>query len=1458
MKKKIKKIFVGLLILSVMITALGYFASQYTFRVPRSVIKAIQSFLLSSYSLKLDVDDLKINLSDHRISAKNLSFTQTDFDLPFLKLRSTEVTFVSGTGIFDFYHARAAIEHIKIDDVFLDPGSLVSEPGAAPFTLKKIPATQLLVSGLVVRVGASDFALEDFLFSYDSSGVHANFDLSYTKDPLGGSAKLDAIAHIETGQTRARLTWANENFASFVPLMMLRVMYGLGINSGNAAVNLNWNGNLHERISAPVDNLGKLLGTELSGSVIVRDCNLDYAGLRGEMHADFARVVDEPWKGRLGLDLGSSSVSLNAYWPQHIQHPGAFATDFSVKNLSFSTQQLQSLGIDMPDLDVGNIDLVGAVIGDGSDLTGSGTLEIVDCAYDLVELSVAKVLWKLNNKQEMDIDAVAKMNAGNIAANGRFVLAGENAGDLVLKGDFDNGNLSLLDKIVDAPVEGTASGGFLLSLNLLNPGAVGYEIDFSIVDHLIYTFNPRLLTGKLHGKGPEWVLADPIANFSDGSSILAKGFISQNSIKTAVTVNNVDLANFGLPDHIVSGRASLKADVGGSFSDIKASGEVRAKSISLMGQHVDTFKAIVKLDNEILDLMPIVAKPAAHAKIDGRFSINIYTGDILSFQLNFQRLGVDFVLPFLPEWLADTGLAGVLVGSIAFDQNSDGDQWDIFIDAHQIAIYDEAIDSIFFEGSIFGRQGEVRNLWIKAFGGSILLNGQILGAQQFEGSVEAESLSLNKINIVQKLIPDIQGEVSCQGSVEWDGPSKQGYFTLFGNEVKVRDRYLGNFGGEIEIDEVGVRVVSGEFDRLGLTVDGKLSWAGRQPYSVELNLNESDFSFITTAHGLDALDYGGFVVTGKSYFEGDLASATPDLVDLQIESLRLKRENDVIVSNRPMHVIYQNESVEVRSLELKYRQGVIGIEGLYRPGAETALMIKGEDFSVDALGKLFNLPDWNYDGELSIDAGLYGVVPDLNLKVNANINNFTIDNRHIPEIYLNAHGNRSEIVIDSAGINLPSSSLSVKGSVELKDYLDIKAIDLNLSIPKSPLIDLPGLLPQLLREASGTIEANLDLTGEPRKPVLSGDLRLTADKLQLSAMRTPITNLVVESSTRDQIIHLDRFEARLGRGSATGQGSINFRDGPGYLDVTLNAQKVDASWMNVELDNASASVKIGGDLYNPVIRGDVLIPRGRFNITADILKPAKPAGLILNSLDYKFNFNVPGNFWLRSSFINSEMRGKFSIAGTLDDFYIDGRVQVVKGNLFFQRQRFVIERGEMNFGGFDDTLDPTFTLKSQGQIQNTQIFLTLQGRVSSFTPRIYSSPPMSEGDILSMLAIGRDLSSIGQSENGGNFETEVFEGLKNSYISALVGTTISAALNLDELFLSSLYDQSTGKARSHVRVGKYVSKNIFVAYEGVLDESEEETYIFEYHLPRGFVVNLEFKEPEKEQRIGVKYDWRFR
>lgn len=134
---------------------------------------------------------------------------------------------------------------------------------------------------------------------------------------------------------------------------------------------------------------------------------------------------------------------------------------------------------------------------------------------------------------------------------------------------------------------------------------------------------------------------------------------------------------------------------------------------------------------------------------------------------------------------------------------------------------------------------------------------------------------------------------------------------------------------------------------------------------------------------------------------------------------------------------------------------------------------------------------------------------------------------------------------------------------------------------------------------------------------------------------------------------------------------------------------------------------------------------------------------------------------------------------------------------------------------------------------------------------------MAEGDLLALLTLGRNLEEAKRTNAVDLFESEILDGLKNTYISGLLGSTISTALNLDELFLGSLFDRTTGVTRSFLRVGKYIGSNFFLAYEGTLSNEDKKTYILEYRLPKGFFLNMEVEKPTDRIRYGLKYDWRF-
>lgn len=1455
MKKKIRKLFYYGLATLLVLGAIIYYAWQYTYDLPASVVSGIRDYTRSFHNIDFSAESIRLNLPKQKISARKLQL-RIPGAKDFAVLDEVRVFLASGTGPLDLYFNQFAVERVEVDGLNIDFTAPLPERDKKE-TPPDIPVTQILVNGLNLNTSVTALNVPDYHLAMVRSSSHANVEMNFAKGPLGGVGKFAGMVDLKGGDASARLVWEQNDFSGFLPLIYLWHLYGLNVVSGSAELEMNWQGNLFSRIRNPGADIAGLLNKELTGQLKLEECRFVLGNTQGQLDLSAARSADLPWSLSLQADDGTGSVRLDAEYKGREGSLTDFVAEIAGERVVLPQTLLNALGVQFKNTVVGESDFVGKFSGDISQVAGYGSAAIRRWKYQEKSIDEAAVNWRLDKDTRFAVSGNLSSEIGNLQASASIFLGGAKRSQGTVEGNLDEVDLQSLRPFIETPVQGRCSGPFTVSFDLTLPEKTTYDLDLQMHAGRFYSFNPEELNVRVFGTGPQWNLANPRAIFANGGEIKVDGLINAASISAKIDISNVDLQNFEIDPDIASGCAYLQAEVKGPLLAPIVQGQLWGQTVDIMQIACNTVRAQLNFKDSVLTLSPMVLALGADTTVDGYLTLNLLDGKLKGFKVNFQKFDVSLLQGHLPATLSATPVTGQIAGSIRYDGTRKQSFWDFVVDGRRLYIDGNDIESLYYEGSIFGNQSEIRSLFVRAFGGTLSVSGQITDKEKFSGEVEADSLRFANIPAIKAYLPDLKGEASFQGDVEWSAEKKVGNFTLFARDLKTLERDLGNFGGEVIIDDAGLRVNSGEFDKLGISIDGEISWAGMRPYKAELLLDNVDFSFIPESHGIKTFDYGGLLVSGACSVQGDLQTGLPDVVNMQLESIRIQKENDVIVSNRPMQVVYQNGGIEIRSLELKYRLGILGVEGVIVPRKSLALMISGKDFSIKALGRLFDLPSWNYEGSLSLNARLFGDMHDLKLKADAGIDDLIVAGRKIPGVKGKVEGDKAKITIEEASITLPNSSFNLKGNIDLAEGYRPVNLSMHLFVPHGPLTDLPEYLPDVFREASGTIQADLGLSGRPSNPQISGDLHLQADTLAFSNMRKPLTGVDFAISTDDRVIKIDKLEAHLGRGKLSGHGQVDFRDSLGSITANISGEKLDLSYMNLEVNGASASVDISGDLYNPIVKGRVLVPRGRFNLSTDIFKRRRKFDLFFDSLAYHFDIEVPRNFWVRSSFLNAEMRGKFSIAGDLEDVKLDGGVSCVQGNLFFQQRRFRIDTGEIKFGGVEDSFDPHIFVKSEGQIQSTKIFLTLQGRVSSFTPRIYSSPPMAESDLLAMLALGRDMSTAMQGDSKDLFENEILEGLKNSYISALIGNTISTALNLDELFLSSLFDRNSGKTKSFIRVGKYIGRNIFMAYEGTMQEDEEETYIFEYRLPKGFVVNLEFKEPERDQRINVRYDWKF-
>ena len=1455
MKKKLKIIGIAFLIFLIALIIGIVYLLLNEFSVPKQVKDKVTTLTKSYYGLDFDYDNFSINLPSNKVSISSFSLSVADKS-PFISIGSTSLELASSSEFLGMMSDKVVVNKIVINNLKYDMLAPQLGEASGAFKLPSVPAKEVILNGFSFNTPYGNFDLSSNTAVLKKDGSVVDVILDIPNGPFGINSNLAAKADLDTGSSTISVKILHKSIADCLPLSVFASEYNVGIDDGSFELGLTYTGNIEKRINEPTKDLVNLLNNELQGNIRINKSKIGWNGLTYEGSVNVSKIATQSWNCSLNGKFASGTIDIKAKWLGDEGQLSKFETDFNLNQIKFTKANLTSFGLTDFDYKPGSIGLSGQIKGDIASFSGSGKALVNNWYFLDKKLEKSDFDWSLSNDLTINTNGFVDTYLGHLKASSTVWLAGPNKFKGVFEGNLKDVGLKQIGTMVDVPLDGMFSGPFVIETDFLEPLKTIYNFKATLEKGSFYSFNTQHIDGLITGSGADWKIINPHALLNNGGEIWVDGFIASTTLNTKVKIKDANLVNFGLSQDIASGVANLEATAKGDLLKPEVVGTLWGNNLVVMDMPLKSFKSEIKIKDSILRLVPIVVKPIDGSFIDGYFTIDLSDGKILNGGVNFQQFCLELLRPYLPLKISSKELDGVFSGYANYSRRQDNNYFKILVDGRDLLIAGEEIDSVYLEGESLGKELDLKSLFVRAFGGKVNLTGQFKNLQKFSGAVEGENIKLDRMEFLKGILPNLTGGLDFQGDIDWDGNNRNGHFVVFGRDIQTDERELGNYGGEVIIDNEKLEIKNGEFDKLGIKLSGDLMWGARQPYNFKLDLKNVDFSFIPQSHDLTLFENGSILVNGNCVVQGDLASLTPDLVDVKLDNIQIKKDDDVIVTNKPIQVKYQNGNVEIRSFELKYKLGILSIEGLISAAKDIGIIIKGENFSAKALGHLFGIKSFDYDGDLSLNGRIYGTTDNIKYSSQAEINNLTVEGKEIPLVQAKIDGDSKLLKIEETFVKLKNNSFDLKGNIALDNFVP-NQLDLKIAIPDGPISDLSEYLPKLIKEADGKIKGEINITGSPTNPEIIGDLHLNGKKIQLTSMKKPFTNVEFDMTTDDKITTVNTLKASMGKGLIEGYGKVDFKNALGALDVHLKTEKLDLPFMSLEIFNASAAVDLTGDIYNPVIFSNIYIPRGRLGLNMNLIPESSESKPVFNSLKYRVNIEIPRNFWVKNAFLNAEMKGKCSVSGDLDNFKIEGGISTIQGKIFFKQRQFKIQNGEIRFGGVDNSLDPYIYVKSEGQVQSTKIYLTLAGNISNFKPQVYSTPPMSEGDIIAMLTLGRDLNAVSNSDTKDLFEDEVLEGLKNSYISSLIGDQLSSALNLDELYLTSAFDKKTGKTQSYVRIGKYLSDKIFMAYEGNMSDDKDESYIFEYRLPKGFIFSIEFEQPENNQNYGIRYDWKF-
>ncbi|HEY9069744.1 MAG TPA: translocation/assembly module TamB domain-containing protein [Candidatus Ozemobacteraceae bacterium] len=1431
-----------------------FHAWNRTIELPTPAAELLKRRIVDETGAVFSYDSLKISAAtgEGRVTGgilKNAS------DACFATIEDLRVQLASGTGLLDVLTGDAAVDRISASGLAIDLRSIPEHSFPASEThAAAIPVRHLDVTALRITTGIGTFVVD--AASIDLRRVRGDMagTLRLTETPFGGMASVAFTIPFDLGSSSVAIDWEGLNIPRAATLYPLFWLWGIGIETGSATLSLNWSGHLRSRLEAIESHLEQLVAQEMKGTLAVSGLTVRWKEHAISIDAMAQTTPSRPnaWDGNVEVSIDTSHLSAE------------FAAERSAGGWGFGASGSARLGSDSRDL-IAQFTAVPEEIKPGSSRIGfqihrppgrgwQGNLSAVVNGWTFGRLPVESGhIDAVAEGRDIRFGLEAASLGGHLFADGSW-----NPESRIIETDLRMTRLpsAILPDLAEH-VEGRISGEGHLFVPLGLVASSGFEGRIEIEELSFQNRRADRVVAGLKIRGAHWSVIDPELVIASGSALRLDGRVCADALEGEVTGTHVAAGFLGLDTNEIDGRCQFRVDLSGTPENPGFTGELWAEGIRLWGRDVRLLRSKISGSKRLLSLEHLGAEIAGGGEIHGYLGFDIPAKKLVATRFDVTNASIGMFADLLPEKSRRLRPEGIFHASFERLEQPREDGWSFSLIAPRLHIASAPFNGLSVEGVWSNHQLQRLAIGAGTGNGTISLHGNQLSDAWYAGDVSIRDVDMSVIGTIMQLDSPLHGTLTADGTLVWNDIMPTGRLTLLARDLNIGDRVLGNGGGELVIDPSGLTLNRVSFDRMGIQLTGRMLLDRDRSYSCKVLMNRTDLSAFPAAFGFRSFQRNDLLVTGSCRVEGRAAGIRPDRIEANVQSMEIRRGKDLIVANRPMQFLYQHGILELRSFELKYRQGVFGAEGTWDPTGMTALTLTGRDFSLRALGSLLEIPNWEADGSLSFDGGIVGSFPCLRLDADIDVKELAYQNRVIPEVTGKIEVTPGLLRLEDVDINLRHSAIGITGTVPIPGGTGSEPIDIALEIASGPIDDLPLLLPEAFAEASGTMQASLRLFGRPRAPAVSGEMRLSADVLGLRGMKIPLKQVQIGLTTRDGVVRLEPLRATMGRGVLEGNGQVNFQDGNGAVTAHLSGQKLDLNWNAVEVSGASAAIDLGGSLYRPIVRGRVKVPRGRALIGDMKAVSMAKLPLPLEELDYRFDIEIPRNFWVKNSFMNAEMRGDFSAFGTLERFRLSGSIQSVQGWLFFQRRKFQLETGEIRFGGEDEVINPHLYIKSVTNVQNTQIYLTLDGTVSSFSPRLHSSPPLAESDLIALLTLGRSMEQARQTDAKDLFEKEVLEGLKNTYLSGLIGSTISTALNLDEVFFGSLFDRTTGITRSFLRVGKYLGRNIFIAYEGTLSNEGEKTYIFEYRLPRGFFINIEVEKPRNRTRFGVKYDWKF-
>jgi len=344
--------------------------------------------------------------------------------------------------------------------------------------------------------------------------------------------------------------------------------------------------------------------------------------------------------------------------------------------------------------------------------------------------------------------------------------------------------------------------------------------------------------------------------------------------------------------------------------------------------------------------------------------------------------------------------------------------------------------------------------------------------------------------------------------------------------------------------------------------------------------------------------------------------------------------------------------------------------------------------------------------------------------------------------------------------NIPFDLAKIRASQKLDPDTPV---DLRVVLPRSQLDFVASLVPAI-RQIRGDATINVNVRGTIGRPQLAGAIETNLSTLRFTDPNLPpVSGVTAGLNFTENRVTISRCRGSIGGGTFSAAGSVVFSrlDNP-VLDLRLGTQNALAMQNDDLTVRVSSDLTVRGPMNAGTVAGHVYVTRSRFFKNIDILPiglPGRPAPqpppepTVISFpkpplRDWKFDITIKTSdpFLVQSNLANGRIVIDLHVGGTGLRPWMDGTVRIERLVASLPFSRLDIDSGIIFFSQAEP-FEPQLNIRGQSNIGEYNVNVYIYGTAANPQAVFSSDPPLTQADIVSLLATGMTAGQLTKDPN---------------------------------------------------------------------------------------------------------------